>query len=97
MKTNLYLFVLCLMAFASTDACGQKVRQPESYNYLRGCEAAHNRKWEEAVNYLNKDLQENPHNGYSFSWIAYVRLNTRELGPAESGFRISDGAVILFL
>lgn len=84
MKTNLSLIVLCLLALVSTTACGQKVKRPESYNYQRGCEAARNRKWEEAVSYLNKDLQENPHNGYSFSWVAYVRLNTRELGPALS-------------
>lgn len=50
-----------------------KIKRPESYNYLRGVEAAQNDKTEEALDYFNKDIQENPKNGYAFSWIAMIR------------------------
>ena len=63
-------------------AVAQSVKRPESYNYLRGVEAVQNEKVDEAIEYFNKDIQENPKNGYSFTWLALIRLSQEEYGMA---------------
>lgn len=75
LSTFLYLlFVIVAQA--------QKVNRPESYNYQRGLEAMQEEKNEEALDYFNKDLQDNPKNGYSLSWIAHLRLLQDDYGRA---------------
>ena len=70
------LFVCTIMSFA------QKFNRPESYNYKRGVEAIQNEKPDEALEYLNKEISENPKNGYAFSWIAMIRQQHEEYGQA---------------
>ena len=68
-----------------TCACcmqAQKVNRPESYNYQRGLEAMQDEKNDEAIDFFNKDLKENPKNGYSLSWIAHLRLLQEDYGRA---------------
>lgn len=60
----------------------QNIKRPESYNYQRGVEAIQNDNLQEALEYFNKDIAENPKNGYSFSWIAMLRLQNEEFGKA---------------
>lgn len=60
----------------------QNVKRPESYNYQRGLEAMQEEKNEEAIDFFNKDLQDNPKNGYSLSWIAHLRLLQEDFGQA---------------
>ncbi len=60
----------------------QNIKRPESYNYQRGLEAMQEEKVDEAIDFFNKDLQENPKNGYSFSWIALLRYGNEEFGKA---------------
>ncbi len=60
----------------------QNVKRPETYNYLRGHEAMQEQKLEEALEYFNKDVKENPKNGYSYVWIATLRTRTEEYGRA---------------
>lgn len=61
---------------------GQNIKRPDSYNYNRGVEAIQNNNTEEALEYLNKELEENPNNGYAFAWIATVRNYQEEYGRA---------------
>ena len=51
----------------------QNIKRPDSYNYNRGVEAIQNNNAEEALEYLNKELEDNPNNGYALAWIATVR------------------------
>ena len=44
----------------------QNTKRPESYNYQRGLEALQEEKRQEALDFFNKDLKENPKNGYSY-------------------------------
>ena len=44
--------LLCLMAVSA-----QEVKRPDSYNYKRGTEAIQNGNNEEALEYLNKDIE----------------------------------------
>lgn len=70
------VFILYLGSYA------QNIKRPESYNYQRGMEAMQEEKIVEAIEFFNKDLKENPKNGYSFSWIAHLRLTREEYGKA---------------
>ncbi len=73
-------FILILLTFAGLTCMAQN--RPESYNFKRGVEAVQNEKNEEALEYFNKDIDENPKSGYSYSWIAWLRLNSEEYGRA---------------
>ena len=59
-----YLIML-LFAVAISATAQDKKGRPTSYNYMRGVEAVQNEKTEEALEFFNKDIQENPKNGYS--------------------------------
>lgn len=76
-KIILFLMVLC-----STSVWAQKEKRPNSYNFTRGMEAIQNNNVEEALEYLNKEIGENPDNGYAFSLIALVRTYLAEYGKA---------------
>ncbi len=76
------VFLLLLSVAVSATAQNKKNDRPTSYNYLRGVEAVQNENTQEALEYFNKDIQENPKNGYSFSWIAMLRAHGEEYGRA---------------
>lgn len=71
----LTFFVLCANA-------QDKMNRPNSYNYQRGVEAIQKENTEEALEYLNKEVSDNPKNGYAYSWIAMVRCHQEEYGRA---------------
>lgn len=61
---------IVISAFLLLGICqviAQGVKRPESYNYQRGLEALQEEKYQEALDYFNKDLADNPKNGYSYS------------------------------
>ena len=74
------LFFVIVISFGCLAS--QAYNRPESYNYQRGVEALQNKNYSEALDYLNRDLNENPKNGYSYSWIAMLRLEKKEYGKA---------------
>ena len=80
MKSKLFI-IICFLCCIDA-AMSQNVKRPDSYNYQRGVEAIQNDNPQEALEYLNKDISENPKNGYSFSWIAMIRLQNEEYGKA---------------
>jgi len=80
MKNSLVILIALLGFFCNVEA--QEVKRPNSYNYTRGVEAVQNNNVEEALDYLNKEVKENPENGYAFVWIAVVRNHTKEYGRA---------------
>ena len=79
MKRNIVIITCVMLSLA---AFSQNIKRPESYNYQRGLEAMQEEKVDEALEYFNKDLQENPKNGYSYVWIAHIRLANEEYGKA---------------
>lgn len=79
--------VLCIIAAATmiaAAAAAQDVKRPDSYNYTRGVEAVQSGNDDEAIEYLGKELQDNPKNGYASIWMAVVYNNQGELGRALS-------------
>jgi tetratricopeptide (TPR) repeat protein len=69
-----------ILALVGINTLAQK--HSDSYNYQRGVEAVQNEKTEEALDYFNRDLQENDKNGYTYSWIAYIYNQNEEYGKA---------------
>ncbi len=78
MKTVIVIMVLLCSAVAFAD----EIKRPDSYNYTRGVEAANNNNDVEAIEYLNKEIQEYPDNGYAYLWRAFVEGRNGRLGDA---------------
>ena len=85
-KIYLVLLLTCLATVVNAD---DKIKRPDSYNYQRGLEAMQEEKVDEAIDFFNKDLSENPKNGYSFSWIAHLRLSRGEYGKALTAVELA--------
>ena len=49
---------------ATVGVCAQKVKRPDTYNYNRGMELLDNGELDEGLEYLEKELADNPKNGY---------------------------------
>lgn len=77
---QIIIAAMLLLGLCQVEA--QNIKRPESYNYQRGLEAMQEEKNDEAIDYFNKDLKENPKNGYSLSWIAHLRLLQEDYGRA---------------
>ena len=80
----LSIFVLC-----SSVMLADNIKRPDSYNYSRGVEAINNNNAEEALDYLNKEIDEHPDNGYAFAWIALVRNYNEEFGRALTAANVA--------
>ena len=72
--------ILALFLLAVSQMIAQNVKRPKSYNYQCDLEAMQEEKFDEAIDYFNKDIQENPMNGYSYSLIAHIRLVKEKYG-----------------
>ena len=80
MKKVLLTMMVALMATVS--ACAQKVKRPDTYNFNRGMELLQNDELDEGLKYLEKELADNPKNGYAYSWMAVVYVEKEQYGNA---------------
>ena len=58
------------------------IKRPDTYNYNRGLEELRNENYDDALIYLNKEVANDPKNGYAYSWIAMIRHTQEEYGRA---------------
>ena len=79
MKRSLFFIIISMMLSLASHA---QNKRPDSYNYTRAVEAIQNNNVKEALDYLNKEVSDNPKNGYAYSWLAYVREYQSEYGQA---------------
>lgn len=63
--------------------------QDNSYNYQRGLEALQNKNMQEALEYFNKEVEDNPKNGYAYLCIAMIRNDQKEYGKALSAVNLA--------
>ena len=82
-------FILSILVLCSSVMLADNIKRPDSYNYSRGVEAITNNNLEEAVDYLNKEINEHPDNGYAFAWIALVRNYNEEFGRALTAANVA--------
>ena len=73
---------LLLLAVCATIVCAKEPQRPTSYNYQRGVEAVNNDNDEEGEKYLEKEIAENPKNGYACAWLAAIEWRKDEAGDA---------------
>ncbi len=79
-KNYLLAFIALLLEVQITFA--QSIKRPDTDNYIRGVEAIQNNNTEKALEYLNKELEDNPNNGYAWAWIAVAQNYQKEYGRA---------------
>ena len=82
-------FILSILVLCSSAIFADNIKRPDSYNYTRGVEAINNNNAEEALDYLNKEINEHPDNGYAFAWIALVRNYNEEFGRALTAANVA--------
>lgn len=82
-------FILSILVLCSSVMLADNIKRPDSYNYSRGVEAINNNNAEEALDYLNKEINEHPDNGYAFAWIAMVRNYNEEFGRALTAANVA--------
>lgn len=82
-------FILSILVLCSSAMLADNIKRPDSYNYSRGVEAINNNNAEEALDYLNKEINEHPDNGYAFAWIALVRIYNEEFGRALTAANVA--------
>lgn len=78
------IIISVMFMLGISQVVAQDIQRPDSYNYQRGLEAIQEEKIDEAMEFFNKDINENPTNGYSYSWIALLRDKNEEYGRALS-------------
>ena len=81
--------ILSILVLCSSVMLADNIKRPDSYNYTRGVEAINNNNAEEALDYLNKEINEHPDNGYAFVWIALVRNYNEEFGRALTAANVA--------
>ena len=82
-------FILSILVLCSSVMLADNIKRPDSYNYSRGVEAINNNNAEEALDYLNKEINGHPDNGYAFAWIALVRNYNEEFGRALTAANVA--------
>ena len=80
MKKMVLTMMVALMA--TVGVCAQKVKRPDTYNYNRGMELLDNGELDEGLEYLEKEIDDNPKNGYAYSWMAAVYVEKEQYGYA---------------
>lgn len=77
-----FLVVSLMLSTSILTFAQSNIKRPDTYNYNRGLEELRNENYDEALNYLNKEVENNPKNGYAYSWIAMIRHSKDEYGRA---------------
>lgn len=86
MRTRLIvLFALFCVGLVSA----KELKRPESYNFVRGARALSDNNIEEAVTYLNKEIEDNPKNGYAYEWLSAAYASVSEYGKALSNANLA--------
>ena len=76
------IFSLLFTLFSNVSA--QDVKQPESYNYVRGIESVEAKNYKEAMEFFKKEIVENPKNGYAYAWMSVINQHYEDYGRAIS-------------
>jgi clan AA aspartic protease (TIGR02281 family) len=82
MKKLIFVVICCMTFGYSLSADGQKSKEPDTYNYKRGVEAFNNNNSQEALDYFNKEISDNPHDGYAFFYVSVLRFGNNDFGAA---------------
>lgn len=74
--------LVALFSFISIVSYAQANEKWITYNIRRGAEAIQKQKYDEALEYLEKEISENPKNGYAYMLIASINEDENKHGEA---------------
>ena len=76
----------CLFLIAAVLCCAlgfaKETKQTDSYNFIRGYELIIEEKYDEGIEFLDSELNQDPKNGYAMTWMAYAYRSKAEIGTA---------------
>lgn len=75
------ILVICLLTVSDTFA-QTNVKRPDTYNYQLGIEAYKEGRYRDSFDYFEKELAQNPKNGYAMLWEAYIYHANKMYGQA---------------
>ncbi|MCD8296531.1 MAG: tetratricopeptide repeat protein [Prevotella sp.] len=76
------IFLALIFATSIITFGKDTVKRPDTYNYNRGIEELRNGNYKDALDYLNKEIESDPNNGYAYSWMAMIYQSFNENGMA---------------
>ena len=79
---RLLTLLLLFVSLALTTWADKEIKRPDTYNYNRGEELYFDDKNDEALEYFNKELADNPKNGYAYMYVADIQRQADEAGAA---------------
>lgn len=65
---KLLLTILCAISFFVSALAQDGIKRPDSYNYTKGVQAYNEGDYAKSFDYFEKELQNNPKNGYAMLW-----------------------------
>lgn len=74
------IFILVAVLSCYNAAFAKQPQEPSSYNYMRGKELINNREYSDGIEMLQKELADNPKNGYAYMWLVCAYLAQDEIG-----------------
>ena len=74
------IILLLVVALCCTLAQAKDIKRPASYNYTRATELYGQDNYAEATEYLNKELADNPKNGYAHLLLGIIAYDTDQYG-----------------
>lgn len=81
---RILLLLAVLMPFMATAKTEKKVKEPDTYAYTRGVEAYGAEKYQDAMDWFNREISEHPDNGYAYFYISAMYFGDQEVGRAVS-------------
>ena len=85
MRMKRYIIMLIVaIAMVSSVMAQSDIKRPDSYNYQSGVEAYNNKDYAKSMEFFDKELKQNPKNGYAMMWQASIYYKYDMYGKAMS-------------
>ncbi|MDE5807063.1 MAG: tetratricopeptide repeat protein [Muribaculaceae bacterium] len=78
------MLLSALILVPAINLLAKEIKEPDSYSYKRGVEAANEFKFDEAEEWFGKELNEHPDNGYAYMYLAMIAKKKEQPGNALS-------------
>lgn len=84
MKFKNLLLAALILGSGNMAMAKKEVKQPDSYAYTRGIECLNDEKYEDAMDWFQKEVSDHPDNGYAYYFISTIYSYNQQNGSALS-------------
>ena len=84
MKVKFLMAFLALLMWGGLICPAKNNQSMKSYNFSRALEELEKGTNEEAIGFFNKEIQDNPKNGYAFLSLAMIHFDRKDYNDAMS-------------